>query len=115
MASIRARLSTIPPSQSLSVAGMQVLCDLALNFDIERRNRLSSFWAPTGGITPTASQENDSHALLIRAGFLRQVYSGVFHLLPLGLRVQDKLQNLIDHHMKSIGSAFDLINKICIF
>lgn len=63
----------------------------------------------------------DANDLLIRAGFLRQVgkltgfvnentnghgqaYSGVFHLLPLGLRVQDKLERLIDKHMRSLGT-----------
>jgi len=34
-----------------------------------------------------------------------QAHSGVFHLLPLGLRVQDKLEALIDKHMSSIGAS----------
>lgn len=34
-----------------------------------------------------------------------QAYSGVFHLLPLGLRVQDKLERLIDKHMGSLGGC----------
>ncbi|KAF2234898.1 prolyl-tRNA synthetase [Viridothelium virens] len=84
MASIRGSLTRIPPLL---------------------RNRLSSFWVPTGGITPIASEQDDPHALLIRAGFLRQAYTGIFHLLPLGLRVQEKLQDLVDHHMRSIGAS----------
>jgi prolyl-tRNA synthetase len=34
-----------------------------------------------------------------------QAHSGVFHLLPLGLRVQTKLEALIDKHMSSIGAS----------
>lgn len=45
----------------------------------------------------------DANDLLIRAGFIRQAYSGVFHMLPLGLRVENKLEALIDKHMQSIG------------
>lgn len=33
-----------------------------------------------------------------------QAHSGVFHLLPLGLRVQNKLEILIDRHMSSISA-----------
>ncbi|KAJ9647864.1 hypothetical protein H2199_001640 [Coniosporium tulheliwenetii] len=57
------------------------------------------------GISGNAGEEDDSHSLLIRAGFLRQAYSGIFHLLPLGLRVQDKLERLIDKHMRRIGAS----------
>ncbi len=65
--------------------------------------RLSEFWTPTGGIAPTS--EEDSHALLARAGFVRQTHSGIFQLLPLGLRVQEKLERLIDKHMLSLGAS----------
>lgn len=41
----------------------------------------------------------------MRAGFLRQAYSGIFHLLPLGLRVQNKIERLIDKHMRRLGAA----------
>lgn len=65
--------------------------------------RLSEFWTPTGGIAPTS--EEDSHALLVRAGFVRQTHSGIFQLLPLGLRVQEKLERLIDKHMFRLGAS----------
>ena len=65
--------------------------------------RLSEFWAPTGGIAPTSVE--DSHALLVRAGFVRQTHSGIFQLLPLGLRVQEKLERLIDKHMLRLGAS----------
>ncbi|KAJ5098804.1 hypothetical protein N7532_005805 [Penicillium argentinense] len=71
------------------------------------RNRVSNFWIPTGGITkkPMEGSNEDANDLLIRGGFLRQAYSGIFHLLPLGLRVQDKLERLIDKHMRSLGAS----------
>ncbi|KAJ5946459.1 hypothetical protein N7454_003298 [Penicillium verhagenii] len=71
------------------------------------RTRVSNFWIPTGGISkkPVEGQKEDANDLLIRAGFLRQAYSGVFHLLPLGLRVQDKLERLIDKHMRTLGAS----------
>lgn len=72
---------------------------------VDGRNRLSTFWVPTGGIAPQTAEDDGSHSSLIRGGFLRQAYSGVFHLLPLGLRVQEKLERLIDKHMRSIGAS----------
>ncbi|KAF1840987.1 prolyl-tRNA synthetase [Cucurbitaria berberidis CBS 394.84] len=71
----------------------------------DSRNRLSKCWAPTGGISPQDGEQDDSHALLLRGGFLRQAHSGVFHLLPLGLRVQNKLEGLIDKYMHSISAS----------
>ncbi|KAH7031853.1 prolyl-tRNA synthetase [Macrophomina phaseolina] len=75
------------------------------SFTNDGRNRLSSFWVPTGGITPKDAEGEDTHALLVRAGFLRQAHSGVFHFLPLGLRVQEKFEQLIDKHMRSLGAS----------
>lgn len=43
--------------------------------------------------------------MLVRTGFLRQAHAGVFHLLPLGLRVQDKIERLIDKHMQIVGAS----------
>ncbi|PGG99900.1 proline-tRNA ligase [Helicocarpus griseus UAMH5409] len=73
-------------------------------FHNDGRNRLSGFWTPTGGITKKSGTQ-DSNDLLIQGGFLRQAYSGVFHMLPLGLRVQEKLERLIDKHMRSVGAS----------
>ena len=58
--------------------------------------------------------------MLIRAGFIRQVrqhgfeivdnllipeqsHSGLFHFLPFGLRVQEKVEALLDKHMQQLG------------
>ncbi|KAN0117251.1 prolyl-tRNA synthetase [Hyaloscypha variabilis] len=70
---------------------------------IDGRARLSRLWVPTGGIA--VSSPEDSHVKLVRAGFLRQAHSGIFHMLPLGRRVQDKLEALIDKHMYQLGAS----------
>ncbi|KAI9888441.1 MAG: hypothetical protein M1814_006946 [Vezdaea aestivalis] len=69
------------------------------------RARLSDFWIPTGGIASASTDQEDPHALLIRAGFLRQAHTGIYHLLPLGVRVQEKVENLISQHMKLLGAS----------
>ncbi|KID62846.1 prolyl-tRNA synthetase, partial [Metarhizium hybridum] len=60
------------------------------------RSTLSKIWVPTGGVS--AIEGETGHGKLIRAGFLRQ-------LLPLGLRVQNKIERLLDKHMESIGAS----------
>ncbi|KFY47352.1 hypothetical protein V495_01986 [Pseudogymnoascus sp. VKM F-4514 (FW-929)] len=70
---------------------------------LDQRSRLSKVWTPTGGIAPNASE--DAHSKLVRAGFLRQAHSGIFHMLPLGLRVQNKVEKLLEKHMSSIGAS----------
>ncbi|KAK3077064.1 hypothetical protein LTS18_011309, partial [Coniosporium uncinatum] len=68
--------------------------------------RLSTFWAPTGGITASQQADEDrGTSLLLQAGFIRQAHSGIWHLLPLGLRVQEKIERLVDKHMQSIGAS----------
>ncbi|KAJ4295796.1 hypothetical protein N0V88_004498 [Collariella sp. IMI 366227] len=62
--------------------------------------RLSRVWFPSGGIA--ASGVEDGHAKLIRAGFLRQSNAGMFHMLPLGRRVQDKVEGLVAGHMEEM-------------
>ena len=67
--------------------------------------RLSHFWIPTGGIQPPASAREDGHALLQRAGFVQAAGAGLFHHLPLGARVQAKLEALADRHMRPLGAS----------
>ncbi|KAH0498747.1 hypothetical protein TgHK011_005985 [Trichoderma gracile] len=70
---------------------------------IRPRSTLSKIWIPTGGVSATEGETG--HGKLIRAGFLRQAQSGVFQLLPLGLRVQDKIERLVDKHMQNLGAS----------
>ncbi|KAF7860873.1 hypothetical protein EAF04_008391 [Stromatinia cepivora] len=93
--------STIFPSQLFKLSCSRNHSKLSWSTD--DRARLSKFWIPTGGIA--ASADEDSHAKLIRGGFLRQAHTGIFHMLPLGRRVQDKLEALVDKHMSTLGAS----------
>lgn len=64
---------------------------------------LSKLWTPTGGVSPV--KKETGHDRLVRAGFLRQTQSGIFQLLPFGLRVQQKIEALLDKHMQAIGAS----------
>lgn len=45
-----------------------------------------------------------SHKLLLRAGFIDQLGSGLFTLMPLGLRVFVKIVKIIDEELRRIGA-----------
>ena len=47
--------------------------------------------------------ENLSHRILLRAGFVRPVGSGLYNLLPFGLRVTQKVTQIIREEMNRIG------------
>ncbi|KAH7326711.1 hypothetical protein B0I35DRAFT_142396 [Stachybotrys elegans] len=68
------------------------------------RSMLSSMWIPPTGSISSTDQET-GHDKLVRGGFLRQSHSGIFQVLPMGLRVQDKIEKLLDKHMQSIGAS----------
>ena len=40
-----------------------------------------------------------------------QAHAGFFHLLPLGLRIQEKLEKLIDKHMTILGNAWHRLDR----
>ncbi len=48
--------------------------------------------------------EMPSHRLLLRAGYVRQLGSGIYSLLPLGKRVNDRVEQVIREEMDRIGS-----------
>lgn len=48
--------------------------------------------------------EMASHRLLLRAGFMRQVAAGIYSLLPLGLRVVRKIENIVREEMDAAGA-----------
>jgi prolyl-tRNA synthetase len=68
----------------------------------------SSFFAPMLRDMPSEA-DTKSHRWLLRAGFIRQLSSGVYSMLPLGLRVKRKIEQIIRQEMLSIGGLeFDL-------
>lgn len=48
--------------------------------------------------------ESVNHRLLVRAGFIDQLMSGSWSLLPLGWRVVDKINNIIREELDKIGA-----------
>jgi prolyl-tRNA synthetase len=50
-----------------------------------------------------ADADTAGHALLVRAGFVRRVSSGVYTLLPLGLRVVRKVSEIIREELDAAG------------
>ena len=64
--------------------------------------RWSTTFIPTLRDDP-ADAEAISHKLLIRAGYARQLMAGVYSLLPLGLRVSEKVEAIIREEMNKVG------------
>jgi len=50
-----------------------------------------------------ADAEMASHRLLLRAGYVRQLGSGIYSLLPLGKRVNDRVEQIIREEQNRIG------------
>ena len=50
-----------------------------------------------------ADTEIISHQLMVRAGLIRKLASGLYSWLPLGLKVLKKIENIIRYHMIAIS------------
>ena len=64
--------------------------------------RLSQLFFSTLRDDP-ADAEMPSHRLLLRAGYMRQLGSGIYSLLPLGFRVNKRVEQVIREEMDRIG------------
>ncbi len=64
--------------------------------------RWSKLFIPTLRDAP-ADAEAASHRLLVRGGFIRQLFAGHYTLLPLGMRVRDKVAGIVRDEMDAIG------------
>jgi prolyl-tRNA synthetase len=62
----------------------------------------SKMFLPTLKESP-ADAEVVSHKLMVRAGMIRQVASGIYSILPLGLRVLKKVEQIIREEMNRIA------------
>ncbi len=51
-----------------------------------------------------AGAEINSHRLLVRAGYIKQMGNGIFMYLPMGLRVLEKLKKIIREEMNNAGA-----------
>lgn len=65
--------------------------------------RQSTFFAPTLKENP-AEAKVVSHRLMLRAGMIRQVTAGIYNYLPLGLKVLQKVENIIREEMNASGA-----------
>ncbi len=65
--------------------------------------RWSAAFIPTLRDDP-ADAEAVSHKLLVRAGFIRQLMTGVYSLLPLGVRVIKKIEAIVREEMVRLGA-----------
>jgi len=64
--------------------------------------RLSSYFLPTER-EPPADAEALSHVLMVRAGLIRQVGSGLWSWLPAGWRVHQRVVQIVREEMDAIG------------
>lgn len=65
--------------------------------------RMSNLFVPTLKESPSDAQV-DSHKLLVRGGFIRQLAAGLYCYLPLFRRVQLKIEHIIREEMDGIGA-----------
>jgi prolyl-tRNA synthetase len=64
--------------------------------------RMSRLFSQTLREVPSDA-ELTSHRLLLRAGFIRQLGSGIFTYLPLAHRSLNKIENILRHEINAIG------------
>ena len=64
--------------------------------------RLSKYFIPTLKENPIDAKIT-SHRLMIRAGMIRQINSGIYSFLPLGLKVLQKISDIIRKNMADIS------------
>jgi prolyl-tRNA synthetase len=73
--------------------------------------RLSqSFFKTTKNIPSDETSRNA--VLLLQAGFISKTMAGVYAYLPLGLKVLEKIENIVRKHMNSIGGQELLLNSL---
>src|SRR5450755_3763548 len=67
-----------------------------------RVTRLSGYFLPTQR-NPPSDAEASSHKLMVRAGLIRQVGSGLWSWLPAGWRVHQRIVAIVREEMDAIG------------
>jgi prolyl-tRNA synthetase len=85
----------------LAVAGQLAARDSGLNI----MYRWSELFIPTLREAP-ADAEVASHKLLVRAGYIRQLGSGIYSFLFLGNRSIQKIMSIVRDEMDKIGQEF---------
>ena len=67
-------------------------------------HRQSQFLIPTAKETPKDA-ETISHQLMVRAGLIQKLASGIYSLLPVGVRVLQKLEIIVREEMNDAGAC----------
>ncbi|MBS4536857.1 proline--tRNA ligase [Clostridium sp. D2Q-11] len=73
--------------------------------------KMSNMYMPTLREVPSEA-EIASHQLLLRAGMMRKLVSGVYSYLPLGFRVINKIEQIVRGEMDRAGSQEVLMSAI---
>lgn len=73
--------------------------------------KMSKMYMPTLKENPSEA-EIESHKLLLRAGMIRQLVSGVYSYLPLGYRAIQKVEEVVREEMDKSGSQELLMSAI---
>ncbi|KPU26541.1 prolyl-tRNA synthetase [Caloranaerobacter sp. TR13] len=73
--------------------------------------RMSRMYMPTLREVPSEA-EIPSHQLLLRAGMIRKLVSGVYSFLPLGYRVMRKIEQIVREEMDASGAQEVLMSAI---
>lgn len=73
--------------------------------------RMSRIYMPTLKEVPSEA-EIPSHQLLLRAGMIRQLVSGIYSYLPLGYRVIRKVEEIVREEMDKAGAQELLMSAI---
>lgn len=73
--------------------------------------RISNLLIPTLRDAP-ADAEVISHQLMVRAGLIRQLASGIYTWLPLGLRTLRKVENIVRAEMDAAGAQEVLMSGV---
>ena len=73
--------------------------------------RWSRYYIPTLKEAP-ADAEVVSHKLLVRAGMIRKLTSGIYTWLPLGLRTLEKAKNIVRREMNAAGALETLLPMV---
>jgi prolyl-tRNA synthetase len=73
--------------------------------------RYSNLFSKTSNDLP-AEEMSKNAQLLIKAGFVHKTMAGVYSYLPLGLRVLNKIENIVRQNMIAIGSQEIFMNSL---
>ena len=75
-----------------------------MNYKYNKPMRLSELFAKTQR-TPPKDEESKNAKLLEQAGFIQKLSAGVYTFLPLGLRVLNKIEDIVREEMNKAGGV----------